>query len=299
MDPMKHPLAHRIQRTLAAFLAVTALVLPRAGSAETLRDADQLDRSEPLPKRLQQVDVTEHLGAALPLDTAFTDSAGKAVKLRDYFDGVHPVIVTFNYANCPMLCSLQLSRFVEGLKQLRRSVGDDFKVVTLSIDPAETTERAAESRARYLRDYGRPGADAAWQFLHGVEGATRRVADAAGFGYAYNEERHEWLHAAALIIANPDGRVGRYLYGIQYHPETLNLSIVEASEGKIGSTLDRLMLFCFHFDETEGRYAPVAFNIMRLGAGASALALGAFLSFYWFSEFRKRKLRTLAFGSAT
>jgi protein SCO1 len=296
---MKHPLAHKIQLCCAALVLALAAVLPRAAQAETLRDADQLDRTEPLPKRLQQVDVVEHLGATLPLDTAFTDSSGKSVKLRDYFDGVHPVIVTFNYADCPMLCSLQLSRFVEGLKQLRRSVGDDFKVVTLSIDPAETTERARESRNRYLRDYGRPGAESAWHFLHGAEGATRRVADAAGFAYSYNEERREWLHAAALVIANPDGRIGRYLYGIQYHPETLNLSIVEASEGKIGSTMDRLMLFCFHFDETEGRYAPVAFNIMRLGAGASALALGAFLSIYWFSEFRKRKLRALAFGSAT
>jgi protein SCO1 len=296
---MKSPFTHKIQSIVATLAVAAVALVARVGAAETLRDADQLDRSEPLPKRLQQVDVSEHLGANLPLDTDFVDSEGRTVKLRDYFDGVHPVIVTFNYANCPMLCSLQLSRFVDGLKQLRRSVGDDFKIVTLSLDPAETTAAGAESRARYLRDYGRPGAEGAWHFLHGAEGATRRVADAAGFAYTYNEERREWLHAAALVIANPDGRIGRYLYGIQYHPETLNLSIVEASEGKIGSTMDRLMLFCFHFDETEGRYAPVAFNIMRLGAGASALALGTFLSFYWFSEFRKRKLRTLAFGSAT
>lgn len=281
---------------VAAVLGACIALGARPSCAETIPESEQLDRQDPLPKRLNAVNVAEHLGAHLPLDTAFTDSEGRAVKLGDYFDGTHPVIVTFNYANCPMLCSLQLNRFVDGLKQLRRSVGDDFKIVTLSMDPLETTEQSAASKARYMQAYGRPGADKAWHFLHAPEGATRRVADAVGFSYSYNEERREWLHAAALVIANADGRIGRYLYGIQYHPETLNLSIVEASEGKIATTLDRLLLFCFHYDETEGRYAPVAFNIMRLGAGAVALALGGFLSVYWLGESRKRRPVTSAFG---
>jgi protein SCO1/2 len=285
------------RRWVAALLgACIALGCPLA-IAETVPVKDQLDRQEPLPKRLDKVDVREHLGEQLPLDTEFTDSSGKLVKLRDYFDGVHPVVVTFNYANCPMLCSLQLARLVDGLKQVRRSAGVDFKIVTLSIDPAETTEQAAQSRAQYLSSYGRSSAEQGWHFLHSSSGLTHRIADAAGFSYSYNEDRKEWLHAAALVIANPDGRIGRYLYGIQYHPETLNLSIVEASEGKIATTVDRLMLFCFHYDETEGRYAPVAFNIMRLGAGASALALGTFLSVYWLAESRNKRRATPAFGN--
>jgi protein SCO1 len=285
------------RRGVSAFLGAAIALGASLAFAESIPVKDQLDRQEPLPKRLEKVSVQEHLGAQLPLDTEFTDSTGRAVKLRDYFDGVHPVIVTFNYSDCPMLCSLQLNRLVDGLKQVRRTVGDDFKIVTLSIDPLETAERASETKNRYLRDYGRPTATNGWHFLHAKEGVTRSVADAAGFSYSYNQERKEWLHAAALIIANPDGRIGRYLYGIQYHPETLNLSIVEASEGKIATTVDRLLLYCFHYDETEGRYAPVAFNIMRLGAGATALALGAFLSVYWLTESRNRRRATPAFGN--
>src|SRR5690606_16761006 len=217
-----------------------------------------------------------------------TNSDGKDVRLGDLLDGKRPVILTFNYSDCPMLCSLQLSRFVQTLGQVKRTAGSDFQIVTVSIDPGETVERARETKARYLRDYGRPEAAAGWHFLLGSEPAVRRLADSVGFGYTYNEERQEWLHAAALMVLTPDGRVARYIYGIDYHPETLNLSIVEGSEGKIGSTLDRLVLYCFHYDESEGRYAPVAMNIMRVGAGLVAVLLGAFLTVYWLAESRKR-----------
>ncbi len=250
------------------------------------------DRIEPLPKRLNEVDIVERLGERLPLDTAFTDSEGRQVTLGDYFDGVRPVILTFNYSDCPMLCSLQLTRFVQALHQLKRTAGEDFQIVTVSIDPKETQENAQMTKARFLRDYGRPEAAEGWHFLRGPEEHSRAVADGAGFGYTFNEARQEWLHTAALILVNPDGRVGRYLYGIEYHPETLNLSIVEASDGKITSTVERILLYCFHYDETEGRYAPVAMNIMRLGAGLVAVVLAIFLSTYWLAESRKRRAQT-------
>lgn len=246
------------------------------------------DRLEALPSRLKGVDVTERLGETLPLATELRDSEGRTVRLGDFFDGQRPVILTFNYSDCPMLCSLQLSRFVQALAQMKRTAGSDFQIVTVSIDPAETVERARETKARYLRDYGRPEAASGWNFLLGSEQAVRGVADAVGFSYSYNEERKEWLHAAALMVLTPDGRVARYIYGVDYHPETLNLSVVEGSEGKIGSTMDRLVLYCFHYDESEGRYAPVAMNIMRVGAGLVAVLLGAFLSVYWVAESRKR-----------
>lgn len=246
------------------------------------------DRLEPLPARLKGVDVTEHLGATLPMDATLQDSDGRTVRLGDLFDGKRPVVLTFNYSNCPMLCSLQLSRFVQSLSQVKRTAGSDFQIATISIDPAETVSRASETKARYLRDYGRPEAAPGWHFLLGSERTVRAVADAVGFSYAYNDERKEWLHAAALMVITPDGRVARYIYGVDYHPETLNLSIVEGSEGKIGSTMDRLVLYCFHYDESEGRYAPLAMNIMRVGAGLVAVLLGAFLSVYWLAESRKR-----------
>jgi protein SCO1 len=252
------------------------------------RPAKEADRMEALPSRLKGVDVTEHLGASLPKDLMLKNSDGQDVRFGDLFDGKRPVVLTFNYSNCPMLCSLQLSRFVQTLGQLKRTAGNDFQIATVSIDPAETVERARETKTRYLRDYGRPEASGGWHFLLGSEQAVRGLADAVGFSYAYNEERQEWLHAAALMVLTPDGRVARYIYGVDYHPETLNLSLVEGSEGKIGSTLDRLVLYCFHYDESEGRYAPVAMNIMRVGAGLVAVLLGAFLTVYWLAESRKR-----------
>jgi protein SCO1/2 len=302
------PWIHLLKRAFAVVgttATVLAFVLPSAGAAGEARgsaaggagDVDSSgkapregDRLEALPARLKGVDISEQLGASLPLDTELRDSEGRTVRLSQFFDGRRPVILTFNYSDCPMLCSLQLSRFVQSLTQMKRTVGSDFQVVTVSIDPAETPERARETKARYLRDYGRPEAAGGWHFLLGTEGQARSVADAVGFSYSYNEERQEWLHAAALMVLTPDGRVARYIYGVDYHPETLNLSIVEGSEGKIGSTMDRLVLYCFHYDESEGRYAPVAMNIMRVGAGLVAVLLGAFLSVYWVAESRKRKL---------
>jgi protein SCO1/2 len=224
----------------------------------------------------------------LPLDTEFSDSTGKKVHLRDFFDGKHPVVITFNYSACPMLCSIQLSHFVQGLSKVDKIVGKDFKVITLSIDPAETPQQAAEAKVRYQADYGRPEAAEGWRFLTSPT-QTRVVADTVGFGYKYNEVRKEWLHAAAMIIATPDGRVARYLYGLDFLPETLDYSLVEASDGKIANTVDRLLLYCFHYDESEGRYAPVAMNIMRVGGGITAVALGVLLAGFWGWERRKKK----------
>lgn len=275
--------------------AATSFTTPTAVSAASAvatkpKKSIEGDRLEALPSRLKGVDITERLGASLPLDAELRSSDGDTVRLGQFFDARRPVILTFNYSNCPMLCSLQLSRFVQSLAQMKRTAGTDFQIVTISIDPAETVERARETKARYLRDYGRPEAASGWHFLLGSESQVRSIADAVGFGYNYNEERQEWLHAAALMVLTPDGRLARYIYGVDYHPETLNLSLVEGSEGKIGSTMDRLVLYCFHYDESEGRYAPVAMNIMRVGAGLVAVLLGAFLSVYWVAESRKRKV---------
>jgi protein SCO1 len=251
---------------------------------------------EALPDRLVGVQVKEHLGESVKLDAELTDSDGKPVRLAQYLKGERPVVLTFNYSDCPMLCSLQLTRFVRALTQLKRTAGTDFDIVTISIDPAETPKRASETKARYMRDYARPEAAAGWHFLLGSEQTVRAVADSVGFSYTYNEERKEWLHAAALMVLTPDGKIARYIYGVDYHPETLNLSLVESSQGKIGSTMDRLVLYCFHYDETEGRYAPVAMNIMRVGAGLVAVALGAFLTVYWVAESRKKRLSAKSDG---
>lgn len=276
-------------RLVSAFLVLAALfALSGPSRAETLSPEQVKDRTEPLPTRLEKVDVVEHPGATLPLDAEFFDSNGAVVRLRDYFDGKRPVVLTFNYSNCPMLCSIQLNHFVAGLKGMDKTAGDEFEIVTLSIDPAEKPERAAESKLRYLGDYGRPEAAKGWHFLTSPT-STRVVADAVGFTYSYNEVRKEWVHAAALIIATPDGRVARYLYGLDYSPQTLELSLIEASDGNIATTLDRFLLYCFHYDETEGNYSPAAMNIMRVGASLTAIILGFVLASFWAAERRKKR----------
>jgi protein SCO1/2 len=274
----------------AAANPVLARVEGNAPAPRAEAKAAPAERLEPLPKRLTGVDVQEHLDAALPLGLEFTDDRGKKVRLREYFDGKLPVIVTLNYSNCPMLCSLQLTAVVDGLKQVEWTAGKEYRILTLLIDPSETPATAQKTKARYLRQYGRPEAASGWHFLSGSDANIRAFANALGFKYAYNEKREEYVHPAAIALVTPKAHISRYLYGLEYHPKTLRLSLVESSEGLIGTTVDRLILYCFHYDSSEGRYAPVARNIMRLGGGFAVIALGGFLTLLWRAELRKKRL---------
>lgn len=261
----------------------------RPAYADTVRPDEIKSRTERLPTRLEGVDVEEHLGAEVPKALLFTTDRGAHVPYDEVVRGDLPTILTLNYSDCPMLCSLQLNALVAGIKQLGLTLGKDFRMVTVSIDPQESVESLRKTKLKYLAQYGRPeGADAGWTFLHGSDANIRAVARALGFSYNYNEARDEYVHPAALVIATPDGTLSRYLYGLEYHPETLRLSLIEASEGKIGSSIDRLILYCFHYDASEGRYAPVAMNIMRVVGGGFALALGILLAVLWRAE-RRRK----------
>jgi protein SCO1 len=271
---------------VAASLAFTSAVEAEQVSAP--------DRTEAAPKRLQGLDVIEHLGERIPESLAFRDHDGKQVKLGDYLHGGVPVIVTFNYSSCPMLCSLQLNAFVDGLKKLELTAGKDFRIVTVLLDPAETNETARRFRARYLSQYNRPGSEPGWTFLTGSDENIHAIAKAVGFQYSYNEVRKEYVHPAALTLLSPEGKVARYLYGLSYPEKTLRLGIVEASEGRVGSSLDRLVLFCFHYDSTEGRYAPIATRIMQVGGGVGLAVLAGFLTIL----IRRDKKRTLVESTA-
>lgn len=272
---------------LTAIVAGLMFVAP-AARADLVPESDQVHRSETLPRRLVGVDVKEHLNAPVPMDLGFKDEDGKPVTLKDYFDGSVPVILTMNYSNCPMLCSLQLTALVDGLKKVDWSIGKEFRMVTVSYDPTETTELAQRTKARYLAQYARPGSENGWHFLHGSENNVRALAKALGISYSYNEARKEYAHPATVVFATPSGKIDRYLYGLDYPDKTLHLSLVESSEGKIGTTVDQLILFCFHYDANEGRYAPVASNIMRAGAGVTVFLLAGFLTVLWKRE-KKRE----------
>lgn len=286
-------------RFVRAFATLLAIGLTASWAvAKPVAPEEIKQRKEAPPKRLVGVDVDEHLEQKLPLDLEFTDETGKAVKLGDYFTGDVPVIVTLNYSNCPMLCSMQLTGLTEALKQIEWTVGEQFRIVTISIDPKETPETAARTEKRYVGMYGRPESAGGWAFLTGSEANIKAAAAAIGFKYNYNEVRDEYAHPAAFVVTTPDGRIARYLYGIEYHPKTVRLSLAESGEGKIGSTIDRLILYCFHYDETEGRYAPVARNIMTLGGGLTVLVLGGVLGSFWLAERRRKRKGTGTGGDA-
>jgi protein SCO1 len=268
------------------------MAVPCGALGAPVDPADVKVRTERAPKRLEGVDVQERLGQSVPTALGFVDDDGHPVLIHEALTSPLPTIVTFNYSDCPMLCSLQLNALVGGLKQLDLTLGKDFRIVTVALDPKETPKRARDTKARYLAQYGRPEVSTeGWRILTGSAANIAAVAHAFGFSYNYNEARDEYAHPASFAIVTPNGVIARYLYGLEYHPQTLRLSLVEASEGRVGSSMDRLILYCFHYDATEGRYAPMAMNIMRLAGGAGAVALGGLLTVLWRAE-RKRKPAT-------
>jgi len=272
--PGRPPTAPR----LISLLAVLLTAVPAAPA----------DRTEKAPAELDGVGVTEHRSAPLPLDRPFVDEEGRAVRLGDYFDGRRPVILNLGYYGCPMLCGLVVNGLTAGMKQMDWSPGAEYQVVTLSINPAEKPTLAKAKKQNYIKELGRPSSAGGWRFLTGRQADIRAVTDAVGFGYRWVEETQQFAHAAVIVVCTPDGRVSRYLYGIEFDPQTLRLSLVEAAKGKIGSPLDQVLLFCFHYDAREGRYALAAAGLMRLGGVVTAVALGAFLLSLWRREKRRR-----------
>lgn len=273
-------------RTRAAGLAGVALL---AAAASASGGARAQERTEPVPKGLEGVGVTEHADAPLPLDVALTDERGRTVTLGSYFSPGRPVILTLNYYRCPMLCSYELNGLVEGLKPLRWSVGKEFEVVTVSIDPRELPPLASEKKRTYLSAYGRPGAEAGWHFLTGGPAAIGALTKAVGFSYEYDKETDQYGHAAVVMLVSPEGRLSRYLYGVQFDPATLELGLLEASRGKIGTPLERFVLTCYHYDSARGRYAPAAMKLMRLGGALAVVVLGITVSTFWLRETRRRR----------
>ena len=251
-------------------------------------------RTEPLPADLEAIGVTQNLDAQLPLDLEFVDDEGRTVTLGSYFDSDRPVLLSLVYYECPMLCTLVLDGMVRAMEEMDWIPGDQFEVVTVSIDPEETTQLAQQKKSNYLRSYGKAEAAKGWHFLTGDEDAISRLADTVGFRYSYLEENDEFAHPAVLFILTPDGKVSRYLFGVQHDPQTLRLSLVEASEGGIGSPVDKFLLYCYRYDPAEGTYAPVAMQLMRVGGGFTIAILGTVLLTFWLREARHRRRKRLA-----
>jgi len=270
-----------------AVVAATLLlvVLPVPAWAQYMHEPKEtLTLNTPVPI-LQQVGIDQRIGQQLPLDATFRDETGRSVPLRRYF-GERPVLLNLVYYQCPMLCSEVLNGVVSSLLTLKPSVGRDFDVLTVSFDPRDTPAVATEKRDTYLRRYGRAGSEKGWHFLTGDKPAIEALTKAAGFRYVWDPKIQQYAHASGIMVATPAGRLSRYFYGIEYPPKDLRLALIESSEGKLGSVVDQVVLYCYHYDPATGRYGAVVMNMLRLGGALTLLLLGGFLAIAWRRELR-------------
>lgn len=233
------------------------------------------------------VGIDQHLNEQLPLDLKFTDERGAAVTLGEYFHS-KPVVLSLVYYKCPMLCTQVLNGMVETFNIMKFSAGNEFDVVTVSIDPSETPDLAAKKKAEYVSEYKRAGIANGWHFLTGDQASIRRLAGAVGFRYVYDPKTKQFAHASGIMIATPEGKLARYLYGIEYVANDMTFSLMEASKGKIGSPVEKLQLLCYAYDPSTGTYSLVVANIFR-GAGALTVLL---LGGYMVVNFRRDKKKT-------
>jgi len=225
------------------------------------------------PPGLENVGIRQRLNQQVPLDLAFRDETGKAVRLADYF-GQKPVILNLVYYKCPMLCSQVLIGLTGALKVLKFDVGNQFNVLTVSFNPRETPDLARATKADYLKRYGRAGAAEGWHFLTGPEESITALTQAVGFQYQYDPKTDQYAHATAIVLLTPDGRVAQYYYGVEFAPKDLRLGLIQASSGKIGNLVDEVLLYCYHYDPAAGRYGAVISRILKLSGIVTILVLG-------------------------
>ena len=224
------------------------------------------------------VGIDQNLNGQLPLETTFKDETGQTVRLGQYFRD-KPVVLALVYYECPMLCNMVLNGLDHSMEQVTLNLGTDFEVVTVSINPKETWQLAASKKANYVEKYKGKGNMAAWHFLTGQEDNIKKLADAAGFHYKYDPISKQFAHASGIMVVTPDGRMARYLYGIEYKPRDLRLGLVEASQHKIGSPVDAILLFCYHYDPMTGKYGLVIMNVIRTLGTMTVIGLGALVFF--------------------
>ncbi|HWO56864.1 MAG TPA: SCO family protein [bacterium] len=262
-----------------ALAAALAAGLAQPAAAQLIQDS--------VPE-LRKIDIVEHLGDTIPLDLPFVNDAGDSVTLRRYFGQGRPVLLTLAYSDCPMLCSIVLNGLTNGVRDIDWHPGGEFLMLTVSIDPTETVAIAAAKKQRYLESLPKAEADG-WVFLVGPESSSKALADAIGFRYYYDAERKQYAHPAGAFVIAEDGMISRYLYGIDFKPRDLSFALMEASKGKIGNTIDRIILYCFHYDPDAKGYVLFAGNLMKLGGVLTLLLLGSFLCLQWWRDWRRSR----------
>ncbi len=230
--------------------------------------------AEKVPVELKGVGIEEHLGDRISLELPFLNENGESLPLRSFFHKNKPVILALVYYNCPNLCHYLMNGFSDSLRGLEWTVGKEFEVVVVSIDPTEAPMLAKQKKETYLKAYGRENISPGWHFLTGQDANIKKLANEIGFRYRYDTDNKEYAHSAAIYVLTTDGKISRYLYGVHFKPLDLKLSLMEASQGKIGNVVDKFLLFCYHYDPKSRKYAIFAVNLMKLGGVVVLLGLG-------------------------
>jgi protein SCO1/2 len=250
-----------------------------------LGPAAPVDAHSLTSKDLQGVGFDPHPGARIPPDLAFRDETGRAVRLSEYL-GQRPVVLTLNYFTCPNLCPLTVQDLASALGDVPFAIGEQYEVLTVSIDPTDTPGLASEKKRDFLRPYPLSGIEDGWHLLTGDQDAIASLTDAVGFRYAYDDEQHEYAHPSGAVVLTPDGTISRYLYGLDFPPNDLRLALVEASQQKIATAVDRVLLLCYHYDPEQGRYSNAVLAVVRGGGVATLVGLGLLLGLLWRREWR-------------
>lgn len=273
----------RSWRMLAAacVLLLSCLTCAKAQVSPTGQKQMGEPAEDKLPSVLHGVDIQQHLNQQLPLDATFVDESGKTVNLGQYFDGKHPVLLALVYYKCPILCSEELKGLTGALEMVNYQPGKDFQIVAISIDPSETPAIAASKKREYVAYYGHPESAPGWHFLTGQESAIHAVAKAAGFGYVPTAgpdgKMDQFAHASAIQIVTPEGKIAQYYLGVEYSPQDLRLGLIEASDHKIGTPVDRILTYCYRYDPTQNKHSLLIARIVQAGCLLTVLILGSYM----------------------
>jgi protein SCO1 len=238
------------------------------------------------PPALRNIGLDQHLNQQIPLDLTFADESGNAVRFGDLLRG-RPVVLSLVYYQCPMLCNMVLNGEVHAMRNISLRLGSDYDAITVSFDPAETPQLAAAKKAAYIDRFPDASVAPNWRFLTGREPEIKALASTVGFRYAWDNITKQWAHASGIIVLTPEGRIARYLYGIEYTKQDLRLALVEAAQRKFASAVDQILLFCYHYDPARGRYGLAILNTLKAAGSATALALGFFVFAMLRRDFKK------------
>jgi protein SCO1/2 len=258
------------------FLSITPLLLTSVAWGQGMTQGIMSPPANVRPPYLTNVGIEQRLDGRVPPELPFVDETGRPVKLGDYF-GKKPLILNLVYYTCPMLCGEVLTGLSASMKMVKFDVGNEFDVITVSFNPKETPGLAAAKKQEYLRRYGRPNSAAGWHFLTGPAESINALTKAVGFQYQYDASKNQYAHATAIMVLTPQGRISRYFYGVDFPPKDLRMGLVEASQGKIGNAIDQVLLYCYHYDPTVGKYGAVVSNMLKIGGALTILVLGGMI----------------------